>query len=144
MRYLLTCLLALLVAACAEPPSDEARIRANIETMENALAERNAGDFMAQLSPGFRGGHRDRQDLDRDAAKAMLGLYLLRYREVRVLVSQIAVTIDPYQPELASSTALVALAGGEQWLPRAAGAYTVTGDWRNFDGEWLLTRLVWE
>ncbi len=143
-RLLLALILAALLPACSEPVGPEALIRAKIMTMEEALAERSNGDFMDQLSASFSGGRADDQSLDREAAQRMLAVYFLRYRNIEVLVSQVDVSIDPYQSGLATSTARVALAGGERLLPDAAGFYRVTGQWQNFDGDWKLTRLTWE
>ena len=136
--------LALLLAACSEPVGPEALIRANIMAMEEALAERSNGDFMDNLAASFSGGRVGEETLDRSAAQKLLAVYFLRYRNIELLVSQVDVEIDLYEPMLASSTARVALAGGQHLLPDAAGFYTVRGQWQNFDGQWKLTRLTWE
>ena len=66
-----------------------------------------------------------------------------RRHRIRVVVSQVEVTLDPYEPALAQARATVALAGGERLLPNSAGVYQVESHWRNFDGEWQITRLQW-
>jgi hypothetical protein len=136
--------ITLLLGACSEPVGPEALIRANIMAMEEALAERNNGDFIDKLAASFSGGRAGEETLDRDAAQKMLAVYFLRYRNIEILVSQVDVAIDLYEPALATSTARVALAGGEHLLPASAGLYTVHGQWQNFDGQWKLTRLTWE
>jgi hypothetical protein len=143
-RSVAALVLVLLLGACSEPVGPEALIRANIMAMEEALAERNNGDFMDVLAASFSGGRVGEETLDRDAAQRMLAVYFLRYRNIEVLVSQVDVEVDLYEPALATSTARVALAGGERLLPESAGLYTVHGQWQNFDGEWKLTRLTWE
>ena len=134
----------LLLGACAEPVGPEAQIRANIMAMETALAERSNGDFMEHLSAGFSGGRSGQEGYDRDGAQKMLAVYFLRYRNIEVLVSQVDVAIDPYQPALAQATASVALAGGERLIPNSAGLYRVESQWQDFDGEWKLTHLRWD
>ncbi len=135
---------AVLLVACQEPVGPEALIRANIMAMEEALAERSNGAFMDNLAASFSGGRAGQENLDRDAAQKLLAVYFLRYRNIEVLVSQVDVEIDLYEPKLATSSARVALAGGERLLPDSAGLYAVQGQWQNFDGEWKLTRLTWE
>ncbi len=142
-RWLLAWMLVTLLPACSEPAGPEALVRANIMAMEEALAERSNGAFMDRLAASFSGGRAGDESLDREAAQRLLAAYFLRYRNIEVLVSQVDVNIDPYQSGLATSTARVALAGGERLLPDAAGFYTVEGQWQNFDGQWKLTRLSW-
>ena len=112
--------------------------------MEEALAERDNGAFMDHLAASFSGGRAGEENLDRDAAQRLLVLYFLRYRNIELLVSQVDVAVDLYEPALAASSARVALAGGAQRLPDSAGLYRVEGQWQNFDGRWKLTRLTWE
>lgn len=145
MTRLLAALLATaLLAACHEPVGSEALIRANIITMEEALRERSNSAFMDNLAANFSGGPVDEESLDREAAQKLLAVYFLRYRNIEILVSQVDVTVDLYEPNLAISSARVALAGGERLLPDSAGLYAVQGQWQNFDGQWKLTRLTWE
>lgn len=136
--------LLLLLSACTEPVGPEAQIRANIMAMETALAERSNGDFMQHLSASFSGGRSGQEAFDREGAQKMLALYFLRYRNIEVLVSQVDVEIDLYQPALAQATASVALAGGERLIPSSAGLYRVETQWQDFDGEWKLVQLRWE
>lgn len=137
-------LLSGLAGGCAEPVGPEALIRANIMAMETALAEHSPLDFLEHLSESFTGGRAGRENMDRDAASKMLGLYFLRYRNIEILLSQVNVEIDSLEPGLAYSSANVALAGGERLIPNSAGLYRVSGQWQNFDGDWKLIRLEWE
>ena len=137
-------LASLLLTACAEPVGPESQIRANIMAMETALAERSNGDFMEHLSASFSGGKSGQEGIDREGAQKMLALYFLRYRNIEVLVSQVDVEIDLYQPALARATASVALAGGQRLIPNSAGLYSVESQWQEFDGDWKLTHLRWE
>ncbi|QFU76615.1 hypothetical protein EY643_13650 [Halioglobus maricola] len=144
-RLLLACLFLLgSLAGCSEPVGPETQIRANIMAMESALSERSPGDFLEHLAESFTGGKQGSGDVTRDDAKRMLGVYFLRYRNVDILVSQVDVEIDAYEDALATSSAMVALAGGRGLIPDSARLYQVTGRWQNFDGDWKLTRLSWE
>lgn len=142
--FLPLALLVTLLAGCAQPTDPETEIKANIATMELALAERDNSDFMDHLAESFIGGGSGRGDLTRDDAQKMVALYFLRYKSIRILVTGLDVEIDPYEPALALSTSTVALSGGERLIPNSAGLYRVSGQWQNFDGSWKLTRLEWE
>ena len=133
-----------LLTACAEPQGPEQAIKGQITGMEDALAKRSSMTFMATLAESFLGGRSGQLDTDKEAARKMLAVYFLRYHRIRVAVTHIEVKIYPEERFLASASARVALAGGENLLPNAAGFYQVTSQWRNFDGDWKLTRLQWQ
>ena len=136
-------LFVVLLSACSPPEGPEQAIRTSIDELETALAERSPGTIMDTLAESFLGGRDGELNLDREGAKKMLGVYFLRYHRIRVVVSQVEVTLDPYEPALAQARATVALAGGERLLPNSAGVYQVESHWRKFDGEWQITRLQW-
>lgn len=146
MRSPLICtlLLPLLLGACSGYSDPESELAAAVAAMETALDERDKSGFMAHLSQSFIGRGRNGGALDRDEAEKMLTLYFLRYRRVGVLVTQLQIEIDLYEPGLATTQATVALTGGEQLLPNSAGLYQVSGQWQNYDGEWKLTQMNWE
>lgn len=137
-------LLNALLAACAEPEGPEQAIKNQISVMEVALAERSPLGFMNSLSESFLGGKSGQLDTDKEAAKKMLAVYFLRYHRIRIAVTQVEVEIDPYEQQLATASARVALAGGEHLLPNSAGFYQVSSQWQNFDGDWKITRLQWQ
>ena len=143
-QYIAILVVTLLLGSCAEPVGPETQIRAHIMAMETALAERSNSDFMQHLSASFSGGQSGQEGFDREGAQKMLALYFLRYRNIEILVSQVDVEIDLYEPALARATASVALAGGAHLIPDSAGLYRVETQWQAFDGEWKLTHLSWE
>ena len=137
-------LLIALLTACAEPEGPEQAIKSQISVMESALAERSPLDFLDSLSESFLGGKSGQLDMDKEAAKKMLAVYFLRYHRIRISVTQIEIELDPYEPQLATASARVVLAGGESLLPNSAGFYQVDSQWRDFDGGWKITRLQWQ
>ena len=146
MKTVLTAGKALLIAllvGCAAPEGPEQAIRKNIEGLEMALAKRNPGDALDTLADSFLGGKAGQLDMDREDARKMLAVYFLRYHKIRIVVTQVEVQLDPYEPALAQATASVALAGGERLLPNSAGFYQVESRWREIDGDWKITRLQW-
>ena len=136
-------LLLVLLSACGQREGPEQAVRNRIGDLETALAERSPGDALDTLAESFLGGSAGKLDMDREGAKKMLAVYFLRYHRIRVVVTQVEVAIDPYQPALASATANVALAGGERLIPNSAGFYQVESRWQEIDGNWQITRLQW-
>ena len=146
MKVALTAKLILLIAllvGCGGPEGPEQAIRKNIDVLESALADRSPGDVLDTLAESFLGGKAEQLTMDKEDATKMLGVYFLRYHKIRIVVTQVDVEIDPYQPALARASASVALAGGERLLPDSAGVYHVDSRWREIDGEWKITRLQW-
>jgi len=144
LHLFFTLLLTLSITACSRYSEPEAQIAANVQAMETALDERDRGDFMRHLARSFTGRNPNGGSMSREEAEKMLMLYFLRYRKVGVLVTQLEIEIDLYEPNLATTSAAVVLSGGEQLLPDSAGLYRVNGQWQNYDGDWKLTRLDWE
>ena len=137
-------LLQALLTGCSQPTGPEQAIRQQVEALETALAERDRGDALEILADGFLGGAGGQLDKDKEAADKMLAVYFLRYHRIRVVISQLEITLDPYQPALAEASAQVALAGGERLIPNSAGLYQVNARWQNIDGDWQITRLQWQ
>lgn len=138
-----TALLIALLLGCTAPEEPEQAIRENIESLQAALAERSSGDAMDILADSFLGGRAGQLDMDREDARKMLAVYFLRYHKIRIAVTQVDVQLDIHEPALAQATASVALAGGERLLPNAVGFYQVESRWREIDGDWKMTRLLW-
>ncbi|RLQ22579.1 hypothetical protein DWB85_06225 [Seongchinamella sediminis] len=136
-------LLLVLLSACGQRQGSEEAVREGISRLGTALAERSAGDVLGTLADSFLGGGPGGLDLDKEGAQRLLAVYFLRYHRIRVVVTQVEVAVDPYEPALARATANVALAGGERLLPSSAGLYFVESRWREIDGEWQITRLEW-
>lgn len=136
-------LLIVLLAGCSQRAGPEQAVRESIVTLETALAERSPGDVLDTLADSFLGGRSGQLDMDKDGAKKTLAVYFLRYHRIRVVVTQVEVEVDPYEPALARATANVALAGGESLIPNSAGFYQVESHWQEIDGAWQITRLQW-
>ncbi|TDG13405.1 nuclear transport factor 2 family protein [Seongchinamella unica] len=136
-------LFVVLLAACGQRQGPEQALRESIRELETALAERSPGGVLDKLAESFLGGSSGQLDMDKEGAQKALAVYFLRYHRIRVVVTQVEVEIDPYEPALAQATANVALAGGERLIPNSAGFYRVESRWREIDGEWQITRLQW-
>lgn len=135
--------LALLLAACSSPSDPEAEIRANIEAMQAALAERDNSGFTEHLTETFAGGRDGRLEKDKADVRRMLTGYFLRYRNIHIVVTDLDIDIREIDPQRAYMTGAVAVAGANQRLPESGGLYAVEGEWHNFDGSWKLRSFSW-
>jgi len=131
--------LALMTSACGPPPSDEARIRARIETMQTALAEGEVGAFMAPLADDFTAATRD---LDRRATRFLLRREMLAHDQLRA--SLVDIEIELQGDSRATATMHAVTTGGSGLIPETGGWYRVTTGWRLDGGEWMLISARWE
>jgi len=97
----------------AEPPSDEALVRALFVDAAKAAEERRVSDAVAGVSERFTGG-----GLDRDGAKRLVAFHVLRGEWVSVTVSGAEVAVEG---DRARATVDAVLArGGAKGKPLAA------------------------
>lgn len=100
-RVLLTILAAAALALAAvallrlrrEPPSDEEAIRALFDGVARAAEERRPSDAVAGVSERFRGRGIEGGAIDRDGAKRIVALHVLRGEWVSVTVSSARVAV---------------------------------------------------
>ena len=142
-RLLAVGTLTLLLSACSSSSDPVAEIEANVAAMENALAERDNGDFIDHLADSFLGGRDGRMDIDKADARKMLAGYFLRYRNIHIVVTQMDIEIHEMDPYRARMSGTVAVAGASRSLPESGGLYKVEGEWQNYDGSWQLGSFNW-
>lgn len=129
-------LVLLLLAACVRE-APEARLRATVAALQQALAEHDAGSVRDALAEDFIGP----EGLDREGAVRLAQVMFLRYRALGVHAGPLAVDV---QPEHATVRFQAALTGGDGGLlPDAARLYDVETGWRLEEGEWRLVSLAW-
>lgn len=143
-RHGMAILLAVLCAACARTPPEEA-IRAEIAAIETALAEHDNRGVRARLAAGFQGGPADTpSQLDHSGVQRLLAGYFLRYPNIGVVVTGLTITPLAHDPTQAWSEASVLLTGAEGLIPDTGRIYTVRGLWQQSEGDWRLVQLTWE
>lgn len=129
-------LVALLVGACSRTPPEQ-RLREQMASMQQALEQRRAGDFMEGVAADF-GGERG---MDRAALQQVVRVQMLAN-------SSIGLTLGPAEVELHGDRATVrfsavATGGSGRFLPDSAQAWDVTSGWREEDGQWRLYYAQW-
>jgi hypothetical protein len=129
----------MLLVACGEPPPPEQRIRERIESMQTALEEGSASDFLDPLAEDFVAATRD---LDRRAAAFLLRRELLAHQRLKARLVDIDVELQGERRATATFNAITT--GGSGLIPDTGGWYRVTTGWRLDDDEWMLISARWE
>ncbi len=134
--WLAAALLALLLAGCAaEGP--EARLRANIAAMEEAVEARRPGDFIAHVSDGFSGGT---EGLDRQSLRGLLAGQMLGSERIEVILGSPEIVMHG---ERATVTVDATVIGG-RFLPERGERLRIVSGWRLEDGEWRCYTAQWQ
>lgn len=136
LRFAIGWTVALLFAACARTPPEQAVLEAvaGIEAAIEAGEPRRLHGWLAEdfIGPG---------GMDRDGARQVAQASLLRYRDLSVVLGPVDVQVDGERAQ-ASFTAAVT-GGSGQLLPDAGRIYDVRTGWRLEGGEWRLLSAEW-
>jgi hypothetical protein len=84
----LTCLVLMALAGCADPP-DEAALRARITSLQEAVEARDTGALLEAVDPEFGGP----DGMDRDGLRRYATLMLLRQQNVGVAIGPVDVEL---------------------------------------------------
>jgi len=127
----------LLAAGCSRSPPEQ-RLRTQLSTMQAALEERRAGDFMDGVAADFAGN----DGMDRAALQQVVRAQVLAN-------ARIGLTLGPAEVALVGDRATVrfsavASGGGGRIVPERAQAWDVTSGWRDEGGDWRLYYAEWK
>ena len=127
----------LLAAGCSRSPPEQ-RLRTQLSTMQAALEERRAGDFMDGVAADFAGN----DGMDRAALQQVVRAQVLAN-------ARIGLTLGPAEVALVDDRATVrfsavASGGGGRIVPERAQAWDVTSGWRDEGGDWRLYYAEWQ
>ena len=130
--------LALVLASACTRDAPEARLRATVAALQQAIGERDAGSVRRTLAGDFIGP----EGLDREGAVRLAQAMFLRHRAV-------GIHAGPLTLEMGSAHATVrfqaALTGGDGGvLPETARLYRVETGWRLEEGDWRLVSIAWQ
>ena len=139
---LLVCL-ASLSLFCAEKQPAEVQINNKIQHAKSAIENLDIKDLNKVLSNDFEATG-DRKNYDHDTIKKMMALYAFRKQKVSLVISPPIIQLDNHNTHLATSDMTVLITAGRSLIPDDGRVYKVTGTWRLFNNEWLLTRLSWQ
>lgn len=138
-RTIIAGLLIALVNSCGPGAPDEEQIRARIEQMTTALAERDVGSFMAPLADDFSGVSRN---IDRRGARLLLRRELRAHEQLRARVFDVEIELQG--DDRATATLHAALTGGSGLIPERGRWYRVKTGWRKDGSDWMLISASWE
>ncbi|GAB4200953.1 MAG: nuclear transport factor 2 family protein [Wenzhouxiangellaceae bacterium] len=127
------------LSGCGEAPPDEALLRAQLEMMASALEEEDLAAFLEPVAEDFSAG-----ELNKRQIRWLLRRQWSLYEQVGVQLADVVVDVqDQFDPPRATIQ-FQALTTGGDWLPQAAGWYTVTTGWRRDEGDWRMISASWE
>jgi len=128
---------------CGKKPPAEAQIIQKIQLGKNAIESLEVGDLEDVLAEQFeiKG---DSKNLDYDNIRKLLTIYKLRNQKVTLTIGPPEIEMDKHNTHLATSEMTVLITAGRGLLPDDGRIYKVTGSWRLFDDEWMLTSLSWK
>jgi hypothetical protein len=127
----------LFVSGCAHEDAEVA-LRRQVQASIAALAEHDHSAFMDTVADDFVGP----QGMDHHGASQMARLYLLRFRQIRLIAGPLDVAMADQRARV-SFTAM--LTGGRSgWLPDQAQAYRVDSSWRLVGDDWHMIALDWQ
>ncbi len=137
-RLFVLCLAGLLLSACGDSTTPEARLVAALDAMEEAAEAGQRGRFMDFVADDFAGaGGR----LDRQGLADMFRTQLLVHTRVSALVTNRDIELIG---DRATASFNALLTGGPRaWLPESGDLYRVDTGWRMDGGEWRLISADW-
>ena len=140
-RFAALLLCALVLTACSKTPPEEA-IEAAIREMAEAVTERQRTVVSARLADDFVLEQYGGQSLmdRRDTQRMMVGL-MLRYQNIRVVITNVSVTPDLVRDDQAQATFNALVTGGHGGLLPARGQlFRVSTDWQRDGSDWQVLR----
>ncbi|MBB1471954.1 MULTISPECIES: nuclear transport factor 2 family protein [unclassified Luteimonas] len=129
--------LAAVISACARTPPEQA-LREALAGLFLAVEARDAGVLRGFLAEDFIGP----DGLDRDGARRMAAVHLMRHDGVGVTAGPLDVALQGDHARVRFSVVLTGRAG-VNLLPDNARAWQVDTGWRLVDGEWRMTSAAW-
>lgn len=127
-------LLQLLLMACST--SDETRIRQALEAMQEAVVQKNAGEFVSYLADDFE----DQQGRDARAIRGYVAGLLLRNSRVGVYIGLPEIRVDG---DRARTVCTVTVTGADGLIPERMRRVMLLLDWAKISGEWRVYRANW-
>jgi len=125
------------LSACSRTDPEQA-LRNTLVQMEQALKDRNTGDFMGHVAPDFI---QPDNALDQMGLRRLVTGLLLRYPTIHAVSTVTDVQIEG---DRATLVLLVLATGGQGVLPERGRAWEVRSSWRREGSNWLLYNAQWE
>ena len=127
----------LLLAACGKDDPEQA-VRGQVDAMQAAIDERDAGDVEDLLAQDFVGN----DGMDRRAIRQLAAAVFLRHKNVAAKLGPVSVELRGDTDAVAKFSVL-ATGGSGGFLPETGQVYQIETGWRLVDGEWKLLSATW-
>ena len=136
-RFVLVIALLSAIAACSRDSPEQA-VRRQIEAMQSAIEERDAGALSGVLAVDFIG----HGGMDRREARGLAVAVFLRHRQVDARLGPIEVLLRG-QGEAVARFSVLVTGGNGGLLPESGQVYRVETGWRFAGGECRLVYADW-
>jgi ketosteroid isomerase-like protein len=125
------------LAGCSRTVPEEA-LRETIGSLQHAVEARDPDGVADVLADDFIGP----DGMDRDGARRLAALYMLRRNEVTAVPGPLDVDVQGDHARVRFTVALAA--GASRFMPDTASVYAVDTGWRLDGGDWTMTSARWE
>lgn len=129
--------LLLVVSACSRSDPEQA-VRAQVDSLQQAIDARDAGAVEDLLAEDFIGN----EGMDRRGAKQLAAGVFLRHREIDARLGPVTVELRG-EGEAIARFSVLATGGSGGLLPEQGQVYQVQTGWRLQDGDWKLLNASW-
>ena len=129
--------LLLVVSACSRSDPEQA-VRAQVDSLQQAIDARDAGAVEDLLAEDFIGN----EGMDRRGAKQLAAGVFLRHREIGARLGPVTVELRG-EGEAIARFSVLATGGSGGLLPEQGQVYQVQTGWRLQDGDWKLLNASW-
>jgi ketosteroid isomerase-like protein len=125
------------LGACARTPPEQA-LRESLAGLFEAVEARDAAALRAYLAEDFIGP----DGLDREGARRMAAMYLMRHDGVGVTTGPLDLQLHGEHAQVGFSAVLAGRTSAG-FLPDSARGWQVDTGWRLVDGTWRMTSADW-
>lgn len=136
---LISLAVAIFASACSQPPPGEEGIHRALDEMVEGLESRNLSAVMGRVDEDFQLS-RSGEEYGYQATRTLLMHSLRRYQNVAITLTNVQVSIDQGNAEMADVRFNALVTAGRSWMPEDGNLYRVTSRWR-FDDKWRVQSL---
>lgn len=127
------------LSSCSEELTVEQQVIITIREMEERVEAGERRPFMEYIAADFRAQN---GSMNREQVRALFVYQLNRHKRLQARLFPITVSETGELTASASFRALVT--GGPGWIPESGQVFDFVTQWRNEEGQWLLTSADWD
>ena len=136
--WLLFVVLAQIATPGCSSGTPEQAVRRQLQDLQAAIDDRNAGDVQAVLADDFVGN----QGMDRRGAHQLAVAVFLRHRDVGARIGPVTIALRG-EDQATATFSVLATGGNGGFFPDSGQVFEVETGWRLVEGEWRLLNARW-